>query len=515
MTRLWRKCKSTPKLDDGRLATRAAQKAAGVNTDRAGRWIEQWHEEHDTAVESNAHRRGNKGRKNNDDDRLTIKYPNPRTGLISPSICSDLTIDTDSILSHDESRTLSDGNASRRFRAEESTPEQLGISPGARFVLNMPSAKEPAPFDHPGKTLKEIQADQEALRSGRGKAYQQRRSNRSPTRPPLQASPRMRDTDISVMDQIFKLRQASPSPPRSQSDPSNSSTNTQGRGQHNVHGQLSSLPKQSGPGLENQTSPSSVENESLRPCRHTRQSYRVLSTEQVSRLDPTYPRQASKPLAAHAGSQAARNSSIPPKPGPRTPEGRCTILAQPPRVRHKFADDARPANRCSPSRSTTLPAGFPMARSAGEDAARDQNIREMADAMRINLDDAVRRYGPASLARPRMERSEVVIVVEGSIAEGVAALWEGWRLLHLMLWYISRVVEHSGAAQAVLLHPRSTTEVRMMVVRHWATATLYVCVIGYCAWLSWKLMSLAADSLGMLLGPPRVLAEILRQMAGW
>jgi hypothetical protein len=157
--------------------------------------------------------RGRRMRMRDSADYLTVRFANPNTGLVSPSVMSDGGPTPPSEMNRgvvDEGlpsqvveeqrngkqiedlkrqqgdvirRTSTRWNAARtpalspvpQSSRTVSPPARRGasnptVAPGDRLILHMPSAQEPCPFEHPGKISEQILAYQRGVEAARGQA---------------------------------------------------------------------------------------------------------------------------------------------------------------------------------------------------------------------------------------------------------------------------------------------------------------------------------------------------------
>ncbi|KAI9775855.1 MAG: hypothetical protein M1839_000729 [Geoglossum umbratile] len=156
--------------------------------------------------------RGRRARMRDSADYLTVRFVNPATGLVSPSVVSDTTapsppetsgyIGGERLLSREaeKQRNERDIEELRRQQGDiirtrssrwnvaqtpilspvpqssgTTSPARRGasnptVAPGDRFVLHMPSAQEPCPFEYPGKTSEQILAYQQGVEAARRRA---------------------------------------------------------------------------------------------------------------------------------------------------------------------------------------------------------------------------------------------------------------------------------------------------------------------------------------------------------
>ncbi|KAH0558708.1 hypothetical protein GP486_004647 [Trichoglossum hirsutum] len=160
--------------------------------------------------------RGRRTRMRDSADYLTVRFANPNTGLVSPSLVSDgatatppneankgvvedeglpsqAVVEEQRNEKQIEDLTRQQGDvirrASSRWNAAQTpklspvaqssrtttSPARRGVSnptvaPGDRFILRMPSAQEPCPFEHPGKTSEQILAYQRGVEAARRQA---------------------------------------------------------------------------------------------------------------------------------------------------------------------------------------------------------------------------------------------------------------------------------------------------------------------------------------------------------
>ena len=124
------------------------------------------------------------------EDYITIKYPNPSTGLMTPSIKTDsggetkATPDSKGVLL---TRMPTQKHSSKRWRRDShswyneeptmlsSISQSQGTTPkrsvsidvngeSDRFIIKMPTAREPAPYEYPGRTGSQIEEWKNAKR---------------------------------------------------------------------------------------------------------------------------------------------------------------------------------------------------------------------------------------------------------------------------------------------------------------------------------------------------------------
>nr|POE87829.1 hypothetical protein CFP56_11058 [Quercus suber] len=116
------------------------------------------------------------------DDYITRKAANPRTGLISPSVKTSSPVSFHTTNARDLQSTCvpmaaaaprcafsGDQNASK-FRSKHVMDENEGEKAfrDDKFVLRMPSAQEPQPFDHPGCSSEQIQVREHSRQKSNG-----------------------------------------------------------------------------------------------------------------------------------------------------------------------------------------------------------------------------------------------------------------------------------------------------------------------------------------------------------
>ncbi|KAH0536453.1 hypothetical protein FGG08_006666 [Glutinoglossum americanum] len=142
--------------------------------------------------------RGRRTRMRDSADYLTVRFANPATGLVSPSVMSDgnttpseasQVVEGQRNGRHIEDLKRQQGDIIRRNSSQWNVaqtpilspiPQSSGtisptrrgasnpsVDPGDRFVLHMPSAHEPCPFEHPGKTSEQILAYQKGVEAAR------------------------------------------------------------------------------------------------------------------------------------------------------------------------------------------------------------------------------------------------------------------------------------------------------------------------------------------------------------
>ncbi|KAI9774555.1 MAG: hypothetical protein M1840_002804 [Geoglossum simile] len=153
-----------------------------------------------------------RGRMRDSADYLTVRFVNPATGLVSPSLVSDTTTPSPPETSRDAGDEKRPNQLAERKRNERNIeelkrlqgdvirakssqwnvaqtpmlspiPQSSGttspagrgapnptVALGDRFVLHMPSAQEPCPFEHPGKTSEQILAYQQGVEAARRRA---------------------------------------------------------------------------------------------------------------------------------------------------------------------------------------------------------------------------------------------------------------------------------------------------------------------------------------------------------